>query len=78
MRALFALLALGGSVMTRCENDTHTFNVDPPTRLDIIMVPDSDWVGRCDRMGGEPIYYPADAFPDRDDLTRWVCEGVDY
>lgn len=51
------------SVVVWNEGDAPV-NVDPPSRLDIIMVVD-DTVGvRCDDMGGV--------------LTDGVCVGVDY
>jgi hypothetical protein len=67
---LVVMVAIAGSgVVTRCENDNRPFDMHAPGRLDLIMVPDSDWVGRCDRMGGEPVL--------RTD-GLYVCEGVDY
>jgi hypothetical protein len=52
-------------------------NVDPPTRLDAIMhwdyanpITKDSAVERCEKMGGEPIYYPK--------TKQLMCQGIDY
>ena len=54
----------------------HLWDVSPPTRIDIIMWPDSMTIykqtaqERCEDMGGELIYYPK--------TQQFMCEDVDY
>jgi len=54
----------------------HLWEVDPPARIDIIMWPDHMQIykesaqTRCENMGGELIYNPAQ--------QQLMCEDVDY
>lgn len=69
LSGVLALVGIFGGVVTRCQGDESPFDVKSPDRLDIIMVPDLDWVAECENMGGEPVVLVSG-------LT--VCEGVDY
>ena len=58
-------------------NASRSWNIAPPTRLDVIMEvwsPETVHVAaaelRCDDMGGTFVWYEVS--------DQWVCEGVDY
>lgn len=48
------------------EDDHGTADVSPPQRLDVVMNDDSEWVGRCENLGGLP------------QQEGRVCRNIDY
>lgn len=52
------------------EGYAYRFNAEGGDRLDLIMDPSGDWVDRCNRSGGEPIWNPYS------EIATW--EDVDF